>query len=178
MSGDRRSFQVQSGIDQFSVVIQEDGAVWRAWLNGDEREIRVRSVDGRHHFTLLSGGESIEVYAEEIGDHYAIYVAGNVFEVDVTPQASAYGQPTKRAQPTKTVQPPGGLAVITAPMPGLVLQVSVKPGQQVGQRDTLLVLEAMKMENDIRAPFAGLVKHVDVRPGQRVDQGQRLAVIG
>ncbi|TAK36423.1 MAG: acetyl-CoA carboxylase biotin carboxyl carrier protein subunit [Chloroflexota bacterium] len=128
-------------------------------------------MDSPHHFTLLAGGEMLEVYVEEIGDRYVIYLAGNVFEVAAAPQLVG------RKDPTRSALPVNGSAAVNAPMPGLVLQVFVEPGQQVERGDVLLVLEAMKMENDIRAPAAGRVDHVGVRAGQRVDQGQRLVVI-
>jgi biotin carboxyl carrier protein len=62
-------------------------------------------------------------------------------------------------------------------MPGLVVNVLVQPGDIVTQNQTVVVLEAMKMENDLPAPVAGMVKEVRVSKGQTVDQGEVLIVI-
>jgi biotin carboxyl carrier protein len=62
--------------------------------------------------------------------------------------------------------------VVKAPMPGLVVRVQVEPGQAVGAGVGVLVLEAMKMENELRAATAGIVRAVRVRPGEAVEKGQ------
>jgi biotin carboxyl carrier protein len=68
--------------------------------------------------------------------------------------------------------------VITAPMPGHILGVPVKPGDAVEVGDTLVVMEAMKMENEIKAHVAGKVVEVKVAKGQDVGVGEVLVVIG
>ena len=68
----------------------------------------------------------------------------------------------------------GGGGQITAPIPGLISEVSVKEGDTVAAGDRLLILEAMKMENEIRAPQAGIVLAVHVARGQAVEQGALL----
>lgn len=72
----------------------------------------------------------------------------------------------------KVVQPV--LAQLKAPMPGLVLNIRVSPGDEVLEGDTLLVLEAMKMENVIKASGKGTVKEIKVTKGDKVDKGQIL----
>jgi len=63
---------------------------------------------------------------------------------------------------------------IKAPMPGLILEINVKVGQQVNQGDNLLILEAMKMENSFDSPRAGIIKSIAVTKGQAVEKGQLL----
>jgi biotin carboxyl carrier protein len=63
-------------------------------------------------------------------------------------------------------------------MPGKVVSIAVQPGQAVGERTLLLVLEAMKMEHRIEAPLAGTVLEVAVEPGALVSAGERLVTIG
>lgn len=63
---------------------------------------------------------------------------------------------------------------IKAPMPGLVLNINVEVGQEVEENDSLLVLEAMKMENNFASPRAGKIKSILVEKGQAVDKGQLL----
>src|SRR5690606_9597380 len=66
------------------------------------------------------------------------------------------------------------LNVVRAPMPGLIVDLKVKEGDTVAERDPLLVLEAMKMENVLRAPGSGVVKTVHVSKGDRVEKNQIL----
>lgn len=66
------------------------------------------------------------------------------------------------------------ISAIKAPMPGLVLSILVEPGQEVAQGDSMLILEAMKMENVIKSPGAGVVKKVVVEKGKPVEKGETL----
>ncbi|GGB79423.1 hypothetical protein GCM10007424_19480 [Flavobacterium suaedae] len=63
---------------------------------------------------------------------------------------------------------------IKAPIPGLILEISVSEGQEVNENDKLLVLEAMKMENTFNSPRAGVIKSIAVQKGDAVDKGQLL----
>jgi len=72
---------------------------------------------------------------------------------------------------------PGGERAIRSPMPGKVLAVNVAPADAVDTDTVLLVLEAMKMENDILAPAEGTVKSIHVRPGATVNTGDVMMVI-
>lgn len=65
-----------------------------------------------------------------------------------------------------------------APLPGMIVGVKVEVGQTVKQGDVLLVLEAMKMENDIASPVAGVVKEILVDKGTAVSLGDPLIVVG
>jgi len=74
-------------------------------------------------------------------------------------------------------RPKEGESRVTAPVPGLVARVLVQPGDHVESGQTLLVLEAMKMENEIRAPRSGVVSRLNVHPGQSVTLRELLAEI-
>ena len=85
--------------------------------------------------------------------------------------------PLPRLLPPAAAAPVAGEAV-TAPMPGNILKVNVTAGQAVKEGDVLVVLEAMKMENEILAPKACTVKQVLVSKGATVDTGATLVVLG
>lgn len=93
---------------------------------------------------------------------------------------SSYGFPQSRAAvpPRPAPAPAGGPDALTSPIAGLVVEVQVKPGDQVKQDDPILVLEAMKMNTSIRAHRAGTVQEVLVKPGDQVQQGQPLIKFG
>ena len=74
--------------------------------------------------------------------------------------------------------PVGAGECVTAPMPGNILKVSVRVGDRVAEGQVLVILEAMKMENEIMAPCAGTVTQVLVQKGATVDTGAAMVVIG
>ena len=82
------------------------------------------------------------------------------------------------AAPAPAAAAPGAGDAVTAPMPGNILKVNVTAGQAVKEGDVLVVLEAMKMENEILAPKACTVKQVLVSKGSTVDTGATLVVLG
>ena len=71
----------------------------------------------------------------------------------------------------------GGLATIDSPMPGKVIKILAKEGDEVKEGQGVIVVEAMKMENELRTPKAGVVKEIKVKEGDAVEAGARLAVI-
>jgi len=74
---------------------------------------------------------------------------------------------------------PGGVGpqVVTSSIPGKVVEVKVSVGQQVALGDGLVIIEAMKMENELPAPKAGVIKEIYVKKGQAVEAGEKLVVI-
>lgn len=116
-------------------------------------------------------------------------VNGKPYQVRVDQIVSEAGgpQPVRRAaapQPVAVTAPKpaavttGGVGSVTAPIPGLILEIFVKPGESVEAGQPVLKMEAMKMENVISAPIAGRVSEVKVSTGETVNQGQELVIIG
>ena len=97
---------------------------------------------------------------------FAITVNGQSYEVEVE---EIGGAPTFAAAPVAAA--PAGAKPVNAPMPGTVLDVKVTVGQKVKNGDTLLILEAMKMENEIAAPADGTVASINVSKGATVNTG-------
>ena len=91
------------------------------------------------------------------------------------PVAAPATAPAPAAAPA--VAPVAGGETVAAPMPGTILKVNVQPGQAVKAGEVLIVLEAMKMENEIMAPKAGTVAQVLVSKGSNVDTGAPMVVL-
>lgn len=109
---------------------------------------------------------------------YRVNVNGTVYEVEleeITGAAPAAAPAPVAAAP---VAAPAGGEQITSPMPGNILSVNVSAGDTVKKGQVLMVLEAMKMENEIMCPCDGKVVSVSVAKGAAVESGTLLCVIG
>ena len=150
------------------------------------------SVDGQHQFELseedlndldvhrishdrlhvLYQGES---YLLDLGKtdflhkKYEIHRASTPHEVQLTNPLDALIDSLGFSFDSKS-----NIQQITAPMPGLILDIQVKKGQEVKEDDTLLILEAMKMENVVSSPRTGVIKDVLVKKGAAVEKAQVL----
>ncbi len=95
------------------------------------------------------------------------------------PVAAPAAAPAPAVAPAAPAAPAGaaGSVTVTAPMPGNILDVKVKAGDSVKAGDTLLILEAMKMENEISAPQDGTIASVNVRKGDVVNSGDLLCTM-
>ena len=101
-----------------------------------------------------------------------------VEEIDAKAAQSAASEAPKAAGPVKAAPAAAGAGEkVTAPMPGNILSVSVKEGDTVKEGQQLMILEAMKMENEILAPCAGKVTSVAVNKGSTVESGSLLCTI-
>lgn len=128
-------------------------------------------------YKIVVNGEPFEVEVEEMG----AISAPAIRPVQSRPVAAPAPQPAAAPAPAPAAPKPvttAGAGTVTAPMPGNINDVKVKPGDQVASGTPLLILEAMKMENEITSPVAGTVKEVRVQKGQTVNNGDVLVVIG
>lgn len=111
---------------------------------------------------------------------YRVNVNGTVYEVEleeITGAAPAAAAPVAAPAAAPAVAPAGGEKVC-APMPGTILSVNVSNGSAVKKGDVLMILEAMKMENEIMAPCDGTVTSVAAAKGAAVESGALLCTIG
>lgn len=101
--------------------------------------------------------------------HYQVRINATTYSVDIANDLdrliAEMGLALKAAQKEDK---------INAPMPGLILEINTKEGQEVSEGDYLIVLEAMKMENALAAPKDGVIKSIAVKQGESVDKGQLL----
>ena len=117
-------------------------------------------------FQITVNGQSYEVEVEEVG-------ASAPVAAPVAAPAPVAAAPAPAAAP-KAAAAPAGAEAVKAPMPGNINDVKVTAGQSVKKGDDLVILEAMKMENEIKAPRDGVVASVNVTKGQTVNTGDVL----
>lgn len=133
------------------------------------------NIGGR--FSLLIAGKSYEVLAHRVnkpdvtGYRYEILVAGQRFEITVEDERE------KSLAGSLPGAHESGEAMVRAPMPGLVLGLPMDPGSKVERGQTVVILEAMKMENDLASPISGTIKEIRVSKSQTVNQGDVLVVV-
>ena len=135
----------------------------------------ISNIGGR--YSLLIAGKSYEVLAHRVnkpdvtGYRYEVLVAGHRFEIAVEDERE------KALTGSIHSAHESGEAMVRAPMPGLVLGLLMEPGANVERGQTVVILEAMKMENDLASPITGKVKEIRVNKGQTVNQGDVLIVV-
>jgi biotin carboxyl carrier protein len=132
-------------------------------------------------YSLVSGIQSYVAYARRLDEHPDDEQSSKRIEVMV--QGHPYVLEVQDARSQALASLAGGIhasgeASIRAPMPGLVSSVLVSIGDEVQRGETIVVLEAMKMENDLTTPRAGRVRALRVTKGQTVSQDDVLAIIG
>jgi len=142
-------------------------------VDGERLEAHWAAVPGTPLIHLLLGGDSWTVACQRLAEtRWALGAVGERFEVEVQDERTKQIE----ALTGRGVKPAHG-GVVQAPMPGLVVRVDVTVGQGVEAGTALVVVEAMKMENELRAPRAGVVEQIHVTAGERVEKGAPLVTL-
>lgn len=147
----------------------------RVTVDGAALAADMRPVSGAHLYSLLLDNASYEIVLDPAVEERALYgvmVGGQRFVVKVQDERSR-----RLALADRGLAAPEGELAVKAPIPGLVVKVAVTPGQAVSEGETLVILEAMKMENELRAPRGGTIREVRIVPQDQVSAGQVLVTI-
>ena len=163
-------YRVLIGHHTVDVELQEGHVV----LNGTPVEAHLTAVPGTPLYYLRLGNESWTVAADPLNPvgRWALDVLGERVEVTVADERSQETPAPAAARPAAS-----GGATLQAPMPGLVVRVAVSVGERVEAGAGLVVVEAMKMENELRAPQSGVVTAVYVAAGAAVEKGAPLVTL-
>jgi propionyl-CoA carboxylase alpha chain len=164
-----RRYTVSVAGRTLQVELGGDGEATQVVLNGETFAAELSAADAHGIRRLHLGDRVHEVLVDVFGGRCRIAVDGVELDVLVEDERAA-----RLASFGGGSVSPTGPEVIGAPMPGLVVSVNVEAGQEVSAGETLAVLQAMKMENEISSPRDGTVKVVHARAGQTVEQGQPL----
>jgi len=175
-------------VQRHHALLTETAGVMALQVTVEGRPFKVRVEGGQPLATVTVDGRTYKVEAQRSGEAYAVLVDGKAYRVAVEGAVSpapiarpgtmaaprpAAPAPAARAAPAEAAAP----GAVTALMPGRVVAVRVQESDTVEAGQVLLILEAMKMENEIRAPKAGVVKSVPVSVGSNVNKGDVLAIV-
>src|SRR3990172_5236223 len=167
------AYQVRCGEKVWTVDIREEPGSVQAILDGKDSRVDVCRPQ-EHTYSLIIEGESFEVNLQEREGGYFALVNGREIVLDVFDPR----RPRRRMGISKLEHSDHpGEQTLRATMPGRVVTVLVPVGQPVEAGQGGIVIEAMKMENELRSPKQGVVKEVLVSDGDRVELGQTLLVI-
>lgn len=153
---------------QFEVEILSDGSLL---LNGKPHKVDFLALSNSL-YSMLKDDRSYEMAVEDGGGgQYEILLSGRLYEAQVLDERAMLMLNRK-----------GGLKLnsgeLISPMPGLIVDVLAAPGTIVAEGQTLVILESMKMQNELKSPRAGVIKSIHIHKGQTVDKGTLLIIVG
>jgi len=138
-------------------------------LDGQVLEVDFESISGQPVFSLLANGKSFEAFVYPDEEAWQVLLMGRLYPIRVEDERE------------KRLRLAGGGAAaetgeyhLKSPMPGMVVTIPVEEGQAVEKGQVLVILESMKMQNELKSPRGGTVGRIRVKPGENVDQRQTL----
>ena len=158
---------VQNALREIAIEDGGDG-IYRASFGGVEYSLELEALDDNTLFRLWVDGRSTPVAIKREGAQLDLYIGPDHYSAEI-----------ERSAGSLTAAGPAlaGEVRMTAPMTGQVTEVLVGEGDRVEEGDPLLVIVAMKMNNEIRSPLDGVIAQVAVSPAAAVDQGDLILVI-
>jgi len=147
------------------------GGEYEVKLDGETCRVDARRVGRGGVISLLIGGKSYETHVDGAKGDYHVALVGSAFDVQLQDELAA------RIKPRGAGASSGRTQAISAPMPGLVVEIRVSPGERVEAGQPVAIVEAMKMQNELTAPATGVVSEVHVKRGDAVASGQPLVTL-
>jgi biotin carboxyl carrier protein len=165
------TFVATLGERNYTVEIEEvDKSVYRVSVDGNEFMVDGKKT-GHTNFSLIVDNRSFEIEVDHKADEYRVLVDGRSYRVNLMDErrVRASGGPAGGALQ--------GRQTVSVPMPGKVIAILVSEGDTVEKGQGLVIVEAMKMENEVRSPIAGEVKEIKVKQGDTVEGGAALLIL-
>lgn len=165
-------YLVRLDSEDVTLELERADGVTRVRREGREewRDVVLERVGESGLYLLMVDNHPTELYLERRRGGAIVTIGRHIFNCDVGPWRPASARAKKESSGS-------GPARLTAPMTGSIVELRCAPGDRVEQGQVLLVMESMKMNNELRAPAGGTVEQVPVAPGQRVRQGELLVAI-
>ncbi len=151
---------------EFIIEIIDDNQIL---VDGVTYDVDFESISGQPVFSLLIDGDSHEAYVYPDDDRWEVHLQGIQYRVVVEDERekrlrSSFGSGSAFS----------GEYYLKAPMPGLVISIPVKEHQKINQGDVLVILESMKMQNELKSPRDGIVSRIRIEEGDNVERKQTL----
>jgi biotin carboxyl carrier protein len=153
------------------VEIERVGHTYVGSIDGKPFIADVRMVDGPSVMSLIIDKKCYEVIIGSAGRTTLVSTGGDEFEIEIQDELE------RRSTSSAAHAPDLEVEEVRAPMPGVIVSIEVEPGQEVAAGTPVIIVEAMKMQNEISTVAGGKVKQVFVRAGDIVESKQTLAVI-
>lgn len=161
-------YYARIGLNEYEIEVDQETVT----INGEKVVVDLRQSGVPELYSVLFGGQSHDMLIEPQRFNYTITFRGEQFQVQVEDERTRKLNTGRKAPAL-----PHGELAIRAPIPGLVVKVLVDVGDVIADGQPLVILEAMKMENEIRSLRAGTVRSIAVIQGQRVEQKEVLLVV-
>lgn len=153
---------------RFEIDITQDGGLL---VNGEPRTVDFLSL-GPALYSVVMDNQSYELVIEEREGDYEVMLRGHLYTGEVLDERAQLLASRRGGLTAET-----GEISIKSPMPGLIVAVAVNEGDAVKPGQTVVILESMKMQNELKAPREGTVQRISVQTGQSVEQGKLLVTI-
>ena len=142
-------------------------------VNDDSLTVDYQQLPDSGVLSLLINNRSLVTVVEKRNDIYEVLINGELYEVAVQDERSY-----RLAKARGDVREASGEITVRSPMPGVIVKVPVEQGQTVAKGETLVILESMKMENELKSPRDGVVLRINTSSGASVEKGQDLLIVG
>ncbi len=164
-----KTYHLETNGQSYQISMENANGKIAVTLNGKKHSVDLARLNGVGALSILVDGRSFDLEVKENEKGFSVFVLGQYF--DLTVEEGKLFRARQLSGAGKTV---AREKVVRAPMPGLIVKIEVTVGQEVQPEDGLLIMEAMKMENEIKAKGAGIVKEIKVVERQPVEQNQIL----
>src|SRR5947209_4549394 len=165
------AFIAKLGEQSYTIDIEEIGkSVYRVAVDGNEFLVDGKKT-GRTNYSLIVDNRSFEIEVDHTEDEYRVLVDGRNYHVHLVDERRMLVGGTQSGVQLQ------GRQKVSVPMPGKVVAVLVSEGDKVEKGQGLVIVEAMKMENEVRSPIAGEVKEIKVKTGDAVEGGAVLLIV-
>ncbi|MFN8495268.1 MAG: biotin/lipoyl-containing protein [Caldilineaceae bacterium] len=161
-------YYARVGENEYEIEIDKE----KLLVNGEAVTVDLKQSGVPELYSVLFGGRSYDMLIQSERFNYAVTFRGEQFQVQVEDERTRRLNTGRKAPAL-----PNGELAIKAPIPGLVVKVLVEKDAAITEGQPLVILEAMKMENEIRSPRTGVVKGISVAAGQRVEQNGILLIL-
>ena len=165
------SYVATIGEREVAITVEDlGGANYKVAIDGVEHVVDAQQVAGQL-WSVLYGGASFVVDVTQLPtEEYEVLIKGDCHKFTLMNEQ-------RRAMIRAGGKGAAGKAMVTSPMPGKVVKLLVKEGQEVAAGEGVIVVEAMKMENELKSALAGKVKEIFVGEGEVVDSGAKLLLV-